>query len=323
MLNVDYREDLCYKNNQKMASAQTMKPQLILLLFLLSCTPIAEIPREDNKPMEVYFCKGMICHEKLLSEFAKANDIKCALYSLNSKELEQILQTKNAEVIIDNNKDLTILEAKLDPSKRTLHDKFCILDSEEIITGSYNPTSKNSSTANNLIILHSKYLSQNYLQDFYEIKNRKKDQKVKYPVIILNNKTIENYFCPEDDCDGKVISTLEKAQQDIKFMTYSFTDDKIGTLLLEKSKTIPITGLFEKRQNSKWSEYNKLKEFSNTISGIHHKVFIIDNSIVITGSYNPTSNGAKRNDENVLIIHDESIAKKFLEEFENLKTKSN
>ena len=48
---------------------------------------------------------------------------------------------------------------------------------------------------------------------------------------------------------------------------------------------------------------------------MHHKVFIIDSETVITGSYNPTESGNKRNDENLIIIHDKKIAEKYLEEF--------
>ena len=38
----------------------------------------------------------------------------------------------------------------------------------------------------------------------------------------------------------------------------------------------------------------------------------------MTGSYNPSLNGDKRNDENMLVIYDEDIASLFLLEFENL-----
>jgi phosphatidylserine/phosphatidylglycerophosphate/cardiolipin synthase-like enzyme len=48
---------------------------------------------------------------------------------------------------------------------------------------------------------------------------------------------------------------------------------------------------------------------------MHQKVFIIDRETVITGSMNPTGNGDKHNDENVLIIHDPLIAEKFMEEY--------
>ena len=48
---------------------------------------------------------------------------------------------------------------------------------------------------------------------------------------------------------------------------------------------------------------------------MHHKVFIIDRKVVTTGSMNPTSNGNEKNNENLIIIHDEAIAKDYLNEF--------
>ena len=52
---------------------------------------------------------------------------------------------------------------------------------------------------------------------------------------------------------------------------------------------------------------------------MHHKVFIIDNKIVVTGSYNPTKNGNEHNDENMLIMHDAMLAEKYVAEFSRLK----
>ncbi|HLD04135.1 MAG TPA: phospholipase D-like domain-containing protein [Candidatus Nanoarchaeia archaeon] len=51
---------------------------------------------------------------------------------------------------------------------------------------------------------------------------------------------------------------------------------------------------------------------------MHHKVFIIDNEIVITGSYNPTAGGDAKNRENILIIHNTNIAAQFIIEFERV-----
>ncbi|MBS3138619.1 MAG: hypothetical protein A2730_03980 [Candidatus Staskawiczbacteria bacterium RIFCSPHIGHO2_01_FULL_39_25] len=48
---------------------------------------------------------------------------------------------------------------------------------------------------------------------------------------------------------------------------------------------------------------------------MHHKVWVTDALTVITGSMNPTKNGDERNDENLIIIKDETIARLFLEEF--------
>jgi phosphatidylserine/phosphatidylglycerophosphate/cardiolipin synthase-like enzyme len=56
---------------------------------------------------------------------------------------------------------------------------------------------------------------------------------------------------------------------------------------------------------------------------MHNKIFIIDRETVITGSYNPTANGNERNNENVVILHNRQIAKKYLEEYEKIKSIKN
>ncbi|HLC88790.1 MAG TPA: phospholipase D-like domain-containing protein, partial [Candidatus Nanoarchaeia archaeon] len=54
-------------------------------------------------------------------------------------------------------------------------------------------------------------------------------------------------------------------------------------------------------------------------NNMHHKVFIIDNETVITGSFNPTEGGDERNDENILIIKNKNIAQRFIEEYEYVR----
>ena len=105
-------------------------------------------------------------------------------------------------------------------------------------------------------------------------------------------------------------------------MAFSFTSDKIGDLIIKKSNTTEVKGIFEKTQaTTEYSEYNKMKETSLNVildknpSFMHHKVFIVDD-IVILGSYNPTSSGNNNNDENIVIIYDIPVSDKFLEEFD-------
>ncbi len=107
-------------------------------------------------------------------------------------------------------------------------------------------------------------------------------------------------------------------------MTFSFTSDKLGDLIINKSKDVEIKGIFEKFQSgSQYSQYQKMKNILNVKldknpAFLHHKVFIIDDSVVITGSYNPTSSVDRSNDENILIIYDKEVASKFSEEFDYL-----
>jgi phosphatidylserine/phosphatidylglycerophosphate/cardiolipin synthase-like enzyme len=51
---------------------------------------------------------------------------------------------------------------------------------------------------------------------------------------------------------------------------------------------------------------------------MHHKVIIIDRSIVITGSYNFTASAEDRNDENIVIFFSPEIAHLFIVEFERV-----
>jgi hypothetical protein len=107
-------------------------------------------------------------------------------------------------------------------------------------------------------------------------------------------------------------------------MTFSFTDVDIGNLLWNKQYSgLEVKGIFDESQISEFSRYEDLKDFSMIDKNkykLHHKVFIIDNETVITGSYNPSRNANEFNDENLLIIHDTGVAEKYLREFFSLYT---
>ena len=51
---------------------------------------------------------------------------------------------------------------------------------------------------------------------------------------------------------------------------------------------------------------------------MHHKVIIIDQKIVITGSYNFTAAAETTNDENVVIIFSPEVAAQYLQEFQRV-----
>jgi hypothetical protein len=215
--------------------------------------------------------------------------------------------------------------ARKDNGNQLSHNKFCVIDGKKIFTGSFNPTERDAYfNNNNMLLIESKILASNYEDEFSELWNSTfgKGEKVKNPVIYYNGKKISNYFCPEDSCGDRVADELSKAEHSIYFMTFSFTHEKIGTMLaLKFSQNVSIKGVYEKK-NLKDSTYDLLKYQGADVKtddnpyNLHHKVFIIDNKTVITGSFNPTAGGDYKNDENLVIIDDEEIAKKYLKEFE-------
>ena len=51
---------------------------------------------------------------------------------------------------------------------------------------------------------------------------------------------------------------------------------------------------------------------------MHHKFMVIDQSSVITGSYNWTRSAAEYNHENIVLLNDAGIAKSYQDEFNRL-----
>lgn len=280
------------------------------------------IPEEEGA-IEIYFCPADNCEQKLLNKIQTAEIIHCAFFDIDIPEIITALEEKNASVVIDADNKADIL-FKADTRSAYMHDKFCIFDSKEIFTGSMNPTMHDATkNNNNILFLNSAYLAKNYEDEFQAMwkGNFGTDAKVKYPKVKINNILIENYFCPEDQCEQHIADILKNAQSSIYFMHFSFTSDVLGNIILEKSRIIDVRGIFEKSQNSQYSEYEKLSQFSvldNSSGLLHHKVFIIDNETVITGSMNPSKNGNENNDENIIIIHSQDIAELYVEEFSRL-----
>lgn len=308
---------------------------IILLLFIYLENKETEtlIPEEEGE-IRVYFCPQQNCEEQLLKHIENASRaIHCAFYDLDLDGVIAALLEKeegvDVQIVIDsdnNEKTKSLSFVREDTRTAYMHNKFCIFDGREIMTGSMNPTyTDTTKNNNNLLFIESKILAKNYENEFQSLWNSRfgYDENVKYPVLLFNNATIENYFCPEDDCEEHIAQTLQQANESIYFMQFSFTSDVLGQIILEKSKTVDVAGIFDAAQNSKYSEYETLKGLNVSLEQnegkLHHKVFIVDKKIVITGSMNPSKNGNEKNDENILIIHDAEITALFLEEFKQLK----
>ncbi len=282
--------------------------------------------------VQAYLCKIDNCTKILVEFLNNSENPKCAFYDLNLREVINVVEKKNASLVIDNENDLQIKTKKKKDSDGLMHNKFCV-SQDIVITGSMNPTYNDAyRNDNNLVIIKSRTIAQNYEAEFDEMFSGtfKKGGKVKNAKVLLtsnnNNITVENYFCPEDNCAYNIVKTLRKANESIYFMTFSFTHDGITKAMIEQinQKNIEVKGVYETKQINEFTDLEKLKtEGADVIEdnnkyNMHHKVFIIDKKIVITGSMNPSNNGDKNNDENIVIIHDSEIARKFLEEFERV-----
>ncbi|MEK6809135.1 MAG: phospholipase D-like domain-containing protein [Nanoarchaeota archaeon] len=319
---------------------------IILIILLASGCSTGEVAVTDTSvhdqgEIEVYFCPSENCEQALVSFLDSAEkSIHCALFDVGLKSVQEKLLEKQKEIEVkvvtddDYLKKFNYSFVKAD-TYGLMHDKFCIVDGKKLSTGSMNPTDNDAhKNNNNLLLIDSAMIAHNYDAEFQEMWNGefKRGSRVKNPEIFLDVKDkldgkdrvikIENYFCPEDACAEQVKEELEKAERSIYFMTFSFTHDGIANILLLKNVDgIEVKGVMELKQISEYSEFDRLLQNKIDVHkdgnkyNLHHKVFIVDEKTVITGSFNPTANGDQRNDENVIIVEDGAIAKEFVEEF--------
>tara|TARA_Y100000310_G_scaffold268875_1_gene281755 strand:+ start:345 stop:1313 length:969 start_codon:yes stop_codon:yes gene_type:complete len=312
-------------------------PLLTLLILITACSTAnntSSIPTEHSTLFKVFFCPQNNCEQQMINYIDQATVVECAFFDLQLEDLTNAIADKQHKLLIHHSYEKHLpknpiqkLTYKLSEGKKLMHNKFCILDNTIVITGSMNPTIRGATkNNNNILIIASPALAINYKAEFDELWQGtfSGGSPVPYPTILLNNNKIENYFCPEDNCKSHILPLINNAST-IRFMTFSFTDPDIANLLIRKRHTADIKGIHESsRKNMKYEQYKNMEKLGielkgdNTTATFHHKVFILDNKTVITGSYNPTSNGNNGNDENMLIIHNPDIAKQYLDEFERL-----
>ncbi len=300
---------------------------LIAVAFLQACTITGnmakETQREEHFNYSVKFCGSSSCLNELLNLINSSEEADCALYNADESVL-QLLQQKNSEAIVDRNAKTHGTSAIRRNSTALMHNKFCIFDRRIVWTGSFNPTKREA--LNDVVIINSTLLASNYLDEFNELKGNS-SRKTATAAIILNTTLVESYFCPEDNCIEVLQGKLAAANRSIYFATYSFTHPKIANeLIIKNSEGVEVKGIIENSGGNSQllpMQLNNVSAAKDTSKKLmHHKFFIIDESVVITGSFNPTRNADTRNDEYMLVIHSGEVAKEYLDYFGELTQKA-
>jgi len=214
-----------------------------------------------------------------------------------------------------------------------MHNKFMVIDRREVWTGSMNYTATGAYQDHNHILrIVSEQLAHNYTLEFEEMFIADRfgpdgEANTPYPLVDVNGSMVEVYFSPDDGVARHIVDVISSARQSIIFMAYSFTSDPISEAVLESAgQGVSVRGVFEEEQtlSNEGTEWDRLKDAGLDVrrdgnpGQMHHKVFVIDGETVVLGSYNFSANAEKRNDENLLIIHNADLAQQFMQEFEGI-----
>jgi phosphatidylserine/phosphatidylglycerophosphate/cardiolipin synthase-like enzyme len=145
-------------------------------------------------------------------------------------------------------------------------------------------------------------------------------------VTLSDGTVVETRLTTFDRMEELPIKIIKDAKKSVKFLAFSFTHKKIAAAMKERAKAgVPVIGVFEQR-NLKVSEYaDFLDEPNITVLpdgnsfNMHHKVIIVDDAVVLAGSFNFTQSACGSNDENYVVIsRNPTVAKQFVAEFEQV-----
>jgi len=213
------------------------------------------------------------------------------------------------------------------------HHKFIIRDKNSLLTGSTNFTEHGIyANNNNSIIINSPELVPAYQEEFNQmfedhLFSRKKHSISANRIVYIDGIKIESYFSPYDNIKKHILEAIQNAQYSIVFCMFAFTDEDIQNAIIQKyQQGVAIYGTLDRWQStSSYSAYHVFLEYGINVhldvhkGFLHHKFIVVDagtnsDPTTITGSFNYTTSADYNNDENVLVIHDSSIADKYFKQ---------
>jgi phosphatidylserine/phosphatidylglycerophosphate/cardiolipin synthase-like enzyme len=146
---------------------------------------------------------------------------------------------------------------------------------------------------------------------------------------IIDGKQVEVYFSPADGVNSKILNAINSANTDMYFGMSTFTMNSLATQLVTKYNTgVYVAGINDTANDGNspdgilYSGLGSTRYKIHNLAGIYHNKFLIvdasnkcSDPLVLTGSHNWTNSADTKNDENTLIIHDDTAANLFYQSF--------
>lgn len=129
------------------------------------------------------------------------------------------------------------------------------------------------------------------------------------------------YFTPPAGAAHGLIKHLDGAQKSIRVMAYGFTSLDLSDALIRAKRRGVLVELIQDERSAQSNQgaiapliqvdIEVRNDARHAIA--HNKIMIIDDEIVVTGSYNFTVSAEKRNAENFIVIKSEYAVRRYSE----------
>jgi len=135
------------------------------------------------------------------------------------------------------------------------------------------------------------------------------------------------YFSPDGGCTRAIVNAIAAANRQILVQAYEMTAPQIkSALVAAHQRGVAVSAIFDpsavNERNTMVGELSAggvavLIDSAHSPGLAHNKVMVIDQAVVITGSFNFTKAAETRNAENLLIIRDPALAAAYAKNFAN------
>jgi len=230
-----------------------------------------------------------------------------------------------------------------------MHNKFIIFDADDVMnsyvwTGSTNLTNGQVNLdPNSVIIIQDKSLAKAYTLEFDEmfgsttaipsLTNAKfgpyKTDNTPH-LFEIGGRSVECYFSPSDGTNSYILSTIDSASANMSICTMLITRSDIGYAIQDAVNNRSVATKILVNSEGQCSQIvwpllkgllgNDLVEDALKPGIMHHKFMIADEGTnsdptLLVGSHNWSNAANNKNDENTLIIHDDTIANVYYQAF--------
>lgn len=137
----------------------------------------------------------------------------------------------------------------------------------------------------------------------------------------------EAHFFPNPTSEAKLIKHLLSAKKKMIICVFALTNNNMADAIRQaKANGVDIRLIFDDEMmkvpgsdvKALYDEGYPLRVDLDPKAHMHNKFVVIDDRIVITGSYNWTKQATNKNNENVAIFEDQEIADMYTQEFNRL-----
>ena len=202
------------------------------------------------------------------------------------------------------------------------HQKFIIRDGSAVLTGSTNFTTTGvTANLNHVVTVADRKVANVYKKEFAEIRRghfgkRNEGHDEAPREVTVSGLPIKVLFAPDHAPEMEIMKQIAKATRRVDFAIFTFSKSSgvDDAMIQAKRAGVDVRGILDAKQaNQTWAATRPVKNAGaelyvlkggTTVGKVHHKLMVIDDQVVVVGSFNYTGPANALNDENIMIFGD-------------------